>query len=228
MPQKSANVRSPKELKVQFGSGPKAYAGWLNFDCSPTLIVQKLPVIGSIARKRMNTVFEKDVKYGDTRTGLPLDEESVSFLYCSHVLEHLSLEDFRRTLRDCYRVLTPGGVFRMVMPDLETLVSDYLATTEPQACSQMMQESYLGTASRPRGLIGLMRTVWGNSQHLWLWDYKGAKAELEAAGFIGVRRAHFGDSAHAAFNEIEDITRWEKQLGLECRKPERLAVGTDQ
>jgi predicted SAM-dependent methyltransferase len=208
-----------EKLKVQFGSGPKAHQGWLNFDCSPTLRVQKTPIIGAIVRHRMAIEFDAAVLYGDTRVGLPLNNSSVSFLYCSHVLEHLSLEDFRQSLKDCYRILVPGGVFRAVMPDLEGIIATYQKDSAPDACSRMMVNSYMATVSRPRGLMGLARTVWGNSRHLWLWDYKGAKAELEFAGFVDVRRAQFGDSSSPEFNEIEEFDRWEKQLGIECRKP---------
>lgn len=77
------------KLKVQFGSGPIAFENWLNYDCSPTMRIQRIPVIGAIARRRMTTVFDEKVLYGDTRSGLPLTDDSVFFLYCSHVLEHL-------------------------------------------------------------------------------------------------------------------------------------------
>jgi SAM-dependent methyltransferase len=206
-------------LKVQFGSGPMACADWLNFDCSPTLRIQRLPIIGAFAQRRMTTVFADDVLYGDTRTGLPLEDGSVQYLYCSHVLEHLSLEDFRLSLKDCLRILAPGGVFRAVMPDLEAIVADYGSDDTPGACSRMMENSNLGMPTRPKGVMGGLRTILGNARHLWLWDYKGARAEFEAAGFTGIRRAEFDDSAYPVFKEIEEISRWEGQLGLECFKP---------
>ena len=208
-----------QNVKVQFGSGPTAYPGWLNYDCSPTLRIQRLPIVGALARRKMSTVFDRSVLYGDTRTGLPLGAGTVSFLYCSHVLEHLSLEDFRLSLADCFRILVPGGIFRGVMPDLEAVVANYLHDKSLNACSRMMESSYLAVVSRPRGLVGLAKMLWGNSRHLWLWDYRGTKQELEMAGFIDVRRAQFGDSSHSEFNEMEVFESWDKQLGFECRKP---------
>ena len=209
----------PDPVKVQFGSGPKAVSGWLNYDCSPTLLAQRLPLVGTILRKRSETVFDRDVLYGDTRQRLPVAAQSVKYLYCSHTLEHLSLEDFRKTLKECRRVLAPGGVFRGVMPDLEVVVASYLNDQAPDRCSRMMQSSYLGTVSRSRGVMGLARNLWGNSRHLWLWDYAGTQAELAAAGFVGIRRARFHDSAFPVFEEIEEEDRWVDCLGFECFAP---------
>jgi predicted SAM-dependent methyltransferase len=211
-------MASDAKYKVQFGSGPIACENWLNYDCSPTMRIQRIPLVGPIARRRMTTVFDDKVLYGDTRSGLPLADSSVSFLYCSHVLEHLSLEDFRLTLKDCYRILVPGGVFRGVMPDLEAVIAKYQNDDAPNACSRMMESSYLATVSRPRGLVGLAKMLWGNSRHLWLWDYKGTKEELETAGFANVRRAQFGDSVYPEFRNIEVFESWDKQLGFECTK----------
>ena len=58
----------------------------------------------------------------------------------------------------------------------------------------------------------------GNSLHLWMWDYKSIKYELELAGFKDIRRATFGDSADRMFDTVEEKSRWENALGIECRK----------
>ena len=58
----------------------------------------------------------------------------------------------------------------------------------------------------------------GNSQHLWMWDYKSISSELETTGFINIRRAKFGDSIDPMFKDVEDEGRWVNCLGVECRK----------
>jgi len=47
-------------------------------------------------------------------------------IYASHLLEHLNLEEGKRLLRECFRVLQANGVPRMVVPDLEAIVREYL------------------------------------------------------------------------------------------------------
>jgi hypothetical protein len=50
-----------------------------------------------------------------------------------------------------------------------------------------------------------------------MWDYRAMKSELEAAGFVGVRRAELGDSPHEAFTLVVNEDRWTNCLGIECR-----------
>ncbi len=62
----------------------------------------------------------------DVRRGLPFDENAFDAVYHSHVLEHLTATDGEQFLYECYRVLRPGGILRIVVPDLEIIASLYL------------------------------------------------------------------------------------------------------
>src|SRR5712691_5357503 len=105
-------------LYVHYGSGWCAPPNWRNFDASPTLRFERIPVIGRLYTKNA-TRFPENIEYGDIVKGLPIEDESCKAIYCSHVLEHLSLEDFRVALRNTHKLLRKDGVFRFVMPDLE-------------------------------------------------------------------------------------------------------------
>ncbi len=71
-----------------------------------------------------------EVRRHDLRRGLPFDDGSFDAVYHSHVLEHLSPEEATSMLGHCYRVLRPGGVMRVVVPDLEGIARTYLETLE--------------------------------------------------------------------------------------------------
>ena len=73
---------------IQYGCGLCAPKEWLNFDVSPTLRIQKTPVLGSLLKPVLNTTFPPNVKYGDIVRGLPVKDESAKAVYCSHTLEH--------------------------------------------------------------------------------------------------------------------------------------------
>jgi SAM-dependent methyltransferase len=66
----------------------------------------------------------------DVRKGLPFADEVFDAVYCSHVLEHLPQREAASLLRNMHRVLRPGGVIRVVVPDLETLAREYLRLLE--------------------------------------------------------------------------------------------------
>ncbi|MBI4890232.1 MAG: methyltransferase domain-containing protein [Acidobacteria bacterium] len=97
------------ERRVNLGCGGVRRATWINFDADPA---------------------GKDVLMLDVRTGLPLGDRSVAVVYCSHLLEHLECEDASRLVGEAFRVLEPGGVFRVVVPDLEMIVRCYLEALE--------------------------------------------------------------------------------------------------
>jgi len=115
--------------------------------------------------------------------------------------------------------LEPGGIFRFVLPDLELSVRNYVENPSNEAALEFMKETSLGHERRARGFKGLLTAWIGNSQHLWMWDYKSIKPELEDAGFVEVRRATIGDSSDPIFGTVEELGRWENCLGVECRKP---------
>ncbi|MBX9688520.1 MAG: methyltransferase domain-containing protein [Candidatus Obscuribacterales bacterium] len=208
---------------VQYGCGLSAPKSWRNFDASPTLQMQRLPLLGSLFRSSLFSnkgflIFPLNVEHADIVSGLPLKKESCDAIYCSHILEHLALNDFRLALRNTYSYLKPGGVFRLVLPDLETLAREYLESEDPQASLKFMDESKLGFKDRPRGALGMLRRLLGNSAHLWMWDFESLSLELKEAGFKEIRRAEFGDSADPQFKAVEDPLRWKDCLGMECRK----------
>ena len=204
---------------VQYGCGWSAPEGWSNFDASPTLRFERLPLIGNLYTRNAAR-FPPNVRYGDIVKGLPVPDDSCRGVYCSHVLEHLALEDFRTALRNTRRILQPGGLFRLVVPDLEQAARHYLADASPEAASNFIRGTCLGRETRPRDLRGLAVSWLGNSNHLWMWDHKALAAELAAAGFAGIRRAEFGDCADPMFARVEEKERWDYAVGIECVRPQ--------
>jgi predicted SAM-dependent methyltransferase len=205
--------------QVQYGCGFTAPQEWTNFDASPTLRFERLPLLGRLYVKNSQR-FPANVSYGDIRKGLPVPDNSCDFVYCSHVLEHLALNDFHLALANTFRILKPGGVFRCVVPDFEYSVKLYLDSVSETPSSDFLKETLLGTTKRPKGLGGMMKNLLGNSSHLWMWDYRSLSSELTKAGFSNIRRATFGDSEHEVFTSVEERARWNHCLGVECIKPE--------
>ena len=207
-------------MYVQYGCGLSAPEDWKNFDSSPTLRLQKIPLIGGIAKRKVN--FPSNVKYGDIVKGLAgVTENSCDGVYCSHVLEHLSLEDMRRALKNTYKILKKGGIFRCVLPDLEDAIKKYAQDklNDPEGASlKFMNDTMLGLSQRPRGLKGLLVSYYGNSHHLWMWDHDSLTRELINAGFTSVRRCKFNDSADSYFRSVESEGRFHDALALEAVK----------
>jgi SAM-dependent methyltransferase len=213
-------------LYVQYGCGLSCPAGWLNFDASPTLRLQRLPAIGRWCGGTVR--FPDGVRYGDIVKGLPLAAGTADGVYASHVLEHLTFADCAVALRNTFRLLKAGGLFRLVVPDLECRARQYLKRLEDgdtQANSWFMRAAGLGAEHRSRGAAALARATFGNSAHLWMWDEPAMAAALRQAGFADVRRCRFNDSADPAFRAVEDAGRYLdaaerlEECAMEARKP---------
>jgi methyltransferase family protein len=217
-----------RPLYVQYGCGLCTGRNWLNYDCSPTLRLQRVPLLGPVLLRATGAVrFPPEARYGDicrTRLAPP---RSCAGIYASHVLEHLSLQDFAAALRHTFEMLQPGGVFRLIVPDLKARAQRYIASLESgadDANAVFMRSSHLGMETRPRGIVGMLRHH-GNSAHLWMWDEPSLVRALSSAGFVDIRRCAFNDSEDPMFREVEEPDRffdrtWGiQELAIECRGP---------
>ena len=93
---------------VNLGCGPVFVDSpdWLNLDFGPS---------------------SPSVKKANLLGRLPLKDGSVGLVYSSHFLEHVPRSSVPAILAECYRVLKPGGVIRLVLPDLENIAREYLS-----------------------------------------------------------------------------------------------------
>ncbi|MDR0603896.1 MAG: methyltransferase domain-containing protein [Bacteroidales bacterium] len=209
-------------LYVQYGCGPSALTEWENFDASPSLLFQKIPIIGKLLENKLDIIFASNVHYGNIIAGLPVKDNPCDGIYCSHVLEHLSLHDFRLALKNTYKILKCGGIFRCVVPDLETAARNYLNALDNGDANASINfighVTSLGLNSRPKGLKNVMSFLWGNSRHLWMWDKNSLSMESKIAGFVNIRQCKFNDSEDKMFEHVENQGRFTNAIALECNK----------
>ena len=72
----------------------------------------------------------KEIMACDAKRPLEFNDNTFDVVYHSHLLEHFNRQDGLRLLRECYRVCKPGGVIRVVVPDLENIALLYLKYLE--------------------------------------------------------------------------------------------------
>ncbi len=170
--------------------------------------------------------FSRDVRYGDIVSGLPVVLGSAAGLYCSHVLEHIDRSSVERALSNSLALLRPGGIFRVVIPDLEARARQYLSdltAAQSYASDRFLQGCYLGEEARPRGIGGWARAILGNSRHRWMYDRSQFRQMLADAGFADIRDCEFGDCADPKFADVEALDRFVdagiKEIAIEARRP---------
>jgi len=207
-------------LYVQYGCGFDAPEEWLNFDVSPTLRFERIPILGMLYTKNKQR-FPKNVRYGNIVKGLPVIQSGTcDGIYCSHVLEHLSFEDFITALKNTFKYLKPGGIFRCVIPDLKGYVEIYLERIKHKdstASIQFMRETRLGTEKRVYGIWNLFKFL-GSHEHLWMWDALSLQDYLRRTGFSQIRPCLFNDSSDPMFNMVESEKRFRNAIAFEAIK----------
>lgn len=78
----------------------------------------------------VDQVASEHVIAGDITKPLSFEDSTIDAVYASHVYEHLDLGQAERFLAEILRVLKPGGIVRLVVPDLENIATAYLSALE--------------------------------------------------------------------------------------------------
>lgn len=204
---------------VNFGCGTSSPSGWLNYDSSPVLFMQRIPFFSFFFNRLLSPRYPPNIQYGNILKGLNIPPSSVDFVYSSHVIEHLTFSQSLICFNKVYKMLKPGGVFRAVMPDLTTSINTYINSTSATPSVDFMKETLLGQSSTPVSPRQYLSNIFSSPSHKWLWDYKSVSHYLHCSGFSSVRPAVFNDSSYSdVFSQVESPSRWQSCLGFECIK----------
>ncbi len=211
----------PQQLVyAQFGCGHTAPVEWENFDSSHTLRWERAPLVGRLWTKNAQR-FPPHVKEGDIVKGLPLPDASCKGVYASHVLEHLPRDDFYKALENTRKILVPGGIFRLLMPDLAWIAREYrrrLELGDPDASHYLMEATDLGEKTRPTGILAIAYRALNTSRHLWLWDEGSVQKALTQAGFDSIRPCVYNDCEDPMFRLVENPDRFERAVAMQARR----------
>jgi predicted SAM-dependent methyltransferase len=101
-----ASNQAARPRLLNLGCGHRFHPAWINID---------------------RVASDRGILAHDLTRGIPLPDASVDGVYHSHLFEHLRPYEGRFLLSECYRVLVPGGVVRVAVPDLEGICTAYLA-----------------------------------------------------------------------------------------------------
>lgn len=208
-------------IYVNYGCGDQAPANWLNFDASPVVRLRQFPLAGKLLPG--TSTFPDNVQYGDIVRGLPIAAGTVKGVFASHVLEHLSRDQFCIALENTFRMLSPRGIFRLIVPDLQIQVETYrahIAAGREDANDFFLRTSALGLEQEPRTIQEHLRYVFGRtSRHHWMWDWPSIKSRLQDAGFTGIRQCAYRDCSDPAFADVESPDRFDWSVAAEAVKP---------
>jgi SAM-dependent methyltransferase len=226
----SVDGTKSSRVLINLGCGPFAKRSpWLDYDGSWNVLVSRLPIgIGWLARKILGHKrrgFPDHVRYLNLSKPLPFGDSSVDAIYFSHVLEHLYLEEGRRLLSECHRVLRRGGIIRVLVPDTEYFISEYQKMSAqgiPDACFQLNDRlGYRLMASHGNFLHQLYAAATDFHTHKFMYDRSYLARCLAEVGFVGIAEAQQGSYRLPEFGEVEIENRigGGNGFGFEAERP---------
>lgn len=183
---------SPRPLYLNLGSGPRGLASpnWINVDGYQDLNVHHLV---------------------DLSRPLPVDSNTFDGIFSEHVQEHFSLEDGIELLKECHRVLVPGGWIRLIMPDAERIIRTYLENP-----AELLEHRPMPSMKPMEAVNSYFRQRY---EHQCLYDFDLASHAFSEAGFTNVTRADYRRGAGPG-DLMLDHPKYEwESLYIEAQKP---------
>ncbi len=211
--------------KLNLGCGPNAPPGWVNVDGSWNAwfahhphLRKILEIVGLINPTNRGAQWNVKPLVHDLRKPLPFKDNTFSAVYASHLLEHLYFVEAQRLLSECRRIAKPGGIIRIVVPDLRSMVSNYVqgkneddgsARKKVFAADQLNEKLGFRSPAPPGGNpVFKFYAIWKDfHSHKWMYDSDSLIHYLEAAGIQEVSEKGFRASDIPGIEEIEDPQR---------------------
>ena len=218
-------------VKLNLGCGSVRPEGWINTDSSLNANLQRIPVVGKMFHRLFKTVEYNSsnmVYMNLNRRWSKYPDNSVDIVYASHLFEHLTIHSANLFLKESYRCLKPGGVIRLVVPDLFKISKKYVAEYERGIenadefimwAINMHREGQYGTTNNVIKKAVLEFQGYPH-QHKFMYDEKSLTKRMIKAGLTDIHSLQYGISKY--IKEIKDVEgKTESYLSvyLEARKP---------
>lgn len=172
---------------LNIGCGSHSAPGWTNLDNSPNARLSKIPYartilykIGILSKQHYDVKWPDNLIIQDLSKKLPFKDNELEYVFSSHCLEHLSFDNAIEVLKEIKRVLVPGGIVRIVLPDLKFYIDKYLA--EKEEGNQLAADNFV------KNLHFISK---GRDPHLWMYDVQSITKRLKDLDFKNVMERTF-------------------------------------
>ena len=161
--------------------------------------------------------------------GLPFRDNSISNIYSSHFIEHLTYTEAKDFLKESFRVLRPNHTIRIVCPDISIWIEKLYKNKDKKFFSEYKKmldidywENYIFSEHHNiktnTQIFNSMIFNWG---HKWMWDYESLKLELNKIGFKNIEKKSF---LNGKLDELEHIENRLSQDKIETRNLESIFI----
>ena len=180
--------------KINIGCGMTPTKNWSNYDYSTSIKLSKYPTLSNLLYK-LNIISKDQINFIkfcskneigllDATKTFPFSDSSINAIYSSHMMEHLHRDDVISFIKECYRVLSPKGILRLVLPDLRINVENYLKSND----ADKFIEDLLIQPPKTKTISDLAKLYFsgGFRDHQWMYDENSLIKLLSSCGFKNV------------------------------------------
>jgi SAM-dependent methyltransferase len=182
-------------------------------------VLQTLARVGFASERQLKLAAVarmRDIRWAPAQR-LPHLDNTVDVVYSSHMVEHLDRRQAIEFLKEALRVLKPGGIVRLALPDLKIRIDRYLQNRD---ANEFIDLLYLAR-EQPRGVRERLRwMIVGDRQHAWMYDAKSAIRLLESAGLRDAVSLAPGETTISRPGLLDLREREEDSIYVEGRAPD--------
>ena len=150
----------------------------------------------------------------DVTKPLPFDNDTVDYCYSEHMIEHITYDEGLFMLKECYRILKPGGVCRVVTPFIGFLMDLVSWKKDSSFVQSYLRWAAFAFGLNPNNTETIRARVFNNFVRAWGHQFIYDKATMEdsmlRAGFDLGNLAWptpIGFSNHTMLNGLETVNR---------------------
>lgn len=151
----------------------------------------------------------------DVRKKLPITDNSIDFVYSSHMIEHLYRKDAINFLTEILRILKIGGRIRLVLPDLEKLIESYNQTKD---ADNFMRGSLLYEIEESNLSNRFKMFFLGPRKHQWMYDSKSLIKLIEVIGFKEIVCLNLGETTTKDVGSLNLLKGGDASIFIEAVK----------
>lgn len=140
----------------------------------------------------------------------PLPCAAFEGIFSEHVLEHFDPEQGLFVLGECFRVLRPGGVIRIIVPDGEKIIGSYVGNRKV-----LLDHRGTVTGCAMEAINSYFRQRY---EHQNMYDFEYLAHQLRASGFVQPVKLAYGGGRDRAVVLDDPAYEWES-LYVEAVKP---------
>lgn len=177
-------LRENTVRKLQIGAGPTKSPDWLVTDIDVKL--------------RRRTI------YLDGTKRFPIPDASIDYVFSEHMIEHIPYPAACAMLKECFRVIKPGGRIRLATPDLDKYMD--LRTRDLSEVQRAYIEWNTKTflpPDTPVAPIFVINNQFRNYGHQFLFDETCLRDAISKAGFVDIKRMPIGESNDPQLTLVE-------------------------